>query len=277
MLRLFIEFLKWFISITSKTEVDVLLVTLLRISRDKAYDRFIKTETGKKTHRVCEVNRRHKAAEVMLENNKNKVITVKSNEEWTISSQMLPDVHYTIKRNNSSCECKLICFSCGVCIHNFTCTCLDSTHHSTVCKHIHYLIISTVGNTVRSKHQAEEFSGKYLFCSLPSDKKVTELEELKRNANALTSEIQLLIQECDNVQVMTTLKEHLKTAISVTKVLMTTKTDELSLSKRRQYTPNINHKKQIVFHSTRRKRRCNTDTTLLKPSSSELLQARKKI
>ena len=48
--------------------VDVLLVTLLRIPKNKAFERFHKMETGKLTHRVCEINKRHKAAGLIQQN-----------------------------------------------------------------------------------------------------------------------------------------------------------------------------------------------------------------
>ena len=42
--------------------VDFLLHTLLKIAKDKIFDRVIKLEKGKFTHRVSEINKRHKSA-----------------------------------------------------------------------------------------------------------------------------------------------------------------------------------------------------------------------
>ena len=39
--------------------IDHLLSTLLRIARDKVYDRVIKREMGKSTHHICEINKHH--------------------------------------------------------------------------------------------------------------------------------------------------------------------------------------------------------------------------
>ena len=136
--------------------------------------------------------------------------------------------------------------------------------------------MSTVleGSTFRSRDQNEECSGNYLRG--PSvNKKETELEGLKSNIYALMNDIHLFTRECDDVNVMTTLKARLQAAISVTKVISTTATNS-SLQKTIQYGPNSNHEKQNVFHSTR-KRRHKYDTTISKPSVSELTQARKKI
>ena len=46
--------------------VDFLLHMLLKISRDKLYDRLQKVEKGKNTHRMTEINKRHKSAESMV-------------------------------------------------------------------------------------------------------------------------------------------------------------------------------------------------------------------
>ena len=35
------------------------------------------------------------------------------------------------------CDCKLICTGCGSCIHQFSCTCVDSCIKWNMCKHIH--------------------------------------------------------------------------------------------------------------------------------------------
>ena len=40
--------------------VDALLVTLIKVTRDKAFEGFRKLEMGKSSHRICKVNRRQK-------------------------------------------------------------------------------------------------------------------------------------------------------------------------------------------------------------------------
>ena len=43
--------------------VDKLVHFLLKIAREKVFDRTIKTQKGKLTHRFCEIKKRHKNAE----------------------------------------------------------------------------------------------------------------------------------------------------------------------------------------------------------------------
>ena len=43
--------------------IDKLLHILLKIARDKVFERVIKTQKGKMTYRLSEINKRHRAAE----------------------------------------------------------------------------------------------------------------------------------------------------------------------------------------------------------------------
>ena len=42
--------------------VDYLIYVLLKIARDKAFDHIQNIEKGKVTHRICDINKRHKSA-----------------------------------------------------------------------------------------------------------------------------------------------------------------------------------------------------------------------
>ena len=46
--------------------IDILLVMLLKIARDKTFEWLHKIEKGKLTHRVCEINRHRKAANLLF-------------------------------------------------------------------------------------------------------------------------------------------------------------------------------------------------------------------
>ena len=114
--------------------IDHLLSTLLRIARDKLYDRAIKIEKGKSTHRICEINKRHHTA---VELAKNVVVKKRDNDSWEVLSSSNSDIIYQITRVKESCNCKLRCGFCEACMHMFNCSCIDSAIHSTVCKHCH--------------------------------------------------------------------------------------------------------------------------------------------
>ena len=154
----------------------------------------------------------------MQQNNQCQVTTVRTDKEWTVQSQSQQNIYYTIKLQNNHCDCKIICSSCGVCTHHFTCTCLDSTLRSTVCKHIHFLIIA-VGKTcsiISTRQPTVEFSNIDVPQYVQNKGQNREESELMDSIYALTSELQLLTKECSDKSVMSTLKDRFHAAISYT-------------------------------------------------------------
>ena len=119
--------------------IDHLLSVLLRIARDKFFERIIKSEKGKVTHRIGEINRRHRAALDLMENKVTIENVSSSNNQWNISSRSLAHVHYVVQQILDHCDCKVRCSSCDVCLHMYTCSCVDNAVHSTACKHIHLI------------------------------------------------------------------------------------------------------------------------------------------
>lgn len=95
--------------------VDALIRVLLRLCRDKVFERLQKLEKGKSTHRISEIHKRHKnATEIGFE-----CIQPLSSECWKINSQNGPNF-YTIRKclQSTSCRCPLRCSYCSV----YTCT-----------------------------------------------------------------------------------------------------------------------------------------------------------
>ena len=127
-----------YLSHKQNRRLDFLLITLLKIARDKAYDSLIKSEKGKLSHRLCDINKRHIAANELLTNGK--VVPIEGNK-WRVSSQSKPHVLYTVERMLDECSCKLHCGTCKACAHMYSCTCLDASLQTTVCKHIHFVHI----------------------------------------------------------------------------------------------------------------------------------------
>ena len=124
----------------------------MKIARDKTFERLRRKRASMHTHRVCEINKRHTAAEQMQASQRH-VIEVSENI-WKITSQHQDDVVYTVHHLLTSCECKVSCRSCNVCVHQYTCSCLDATIHATVCKHIHLIHMrssNTLTKTARNQ------------------------------------------------------------------------------------------------------------------------------
>lgn len=92
---------------------------------------------GKIMHRVTEINKRHQSA---LNLKGKAVIHQVKSSTWQINSLSNKKDVYTIEKRQDKCSCKLNCLECGICIHHYSCTCIDATIHHTIYKHLHLFI-----------------------------------------------------------------------------------------------------------------------------------------
>jgi len=137
--------------------IDFLLHLLLKIARDKIFERLQKTQKGKSSYRLCEINKRHRTAQKMSMTD----ILLANSNLWkikpSVSSRCDP---YLVKKQLDSCSCHLRCSTCDVCVHMYSCTCMDYLIHSTVCKHIHLVNIhQSPSNECHFEHQEALGSG----------------------------------------------------------------------------------------------------------------------
>uniref|UniRef100_A0A1X7V9Y0 SWIM-type domain-containing protein n=1 Tax=Amphimedon queenslandica TaxID=400682 RepID=A0A1X7V9Y0_AMPQE len=116
--------------------IDMLLHVLHKIARDKVFERVLKTQKGKMTHRLSEINKRHKSIDKIKEVSE---ITSLNDTSWNVSSSNGHSTYTVTTVMVGNCSCQLCCHTCGACVHDFTCTCIDFIVHATVCKHIHFI------------------------------------------------------------------------------------------------------------------------------------------
>ena len=100
--------------------IDYLLHILLKIARDKTFERLIKLEKGKHTHRICDINRRHKFAQEMLKKSPSILHCGISN--WKVESNRRQGEYYTVEKLQSECCCNMKCSLCETCVHMYSCT-----------------------------------------------------------------------------------------------------------------------------------------------------------
>ena len=97
--------------------LEHLLSIIFKVARDKGYERLQKQHKGKVTHRSSEINSMHKNAEEMISNGINPIAQSATTYGKSITVVQLQGDH--------KCVCKLVCASCNVCVHAYTCTCID--------------------------------------------------------------------------------------------------------------------------------------------------------
>ena len=75
--------------------LDTLIHILKKIARDKVFQQLQKMEKGKHTHRICEINRRHKHAESFCHSAR---IINEGDNTYAVSSESRLDFFYTVKK-----------------------------------------------------------------------------------------------------------------------------------------------------------------------------------
>ena len=114
--------------------IDNLIHVLMKISRDKLFERLCKLEKGKISGRLSAIRKRHLASTKLSFH----LITRNTDMEWNVqSSDQKQDYIVTVENLKCSQKCELVCRECAVCIHMYSCTCMDYLTNHTICKHIH--------------------------------------------------------------------------------------------------------------------------------------------
>ena len=106
--------------------LDHLLVTLIKIAaRDKTIERLHKIEKGKNSHRISEINKRHKSAAEMKSYHCSEL---DYSTGWKVGSKKQDAQLYTVVKEVEDCYCKIRCATCGVCIHMCSCIIMCLAH-----------------------------------------------------------------------------------------------------------------------------------------------------
>ena len=119
--------------------LDKSIHALLKFLRDKMSDRLLKIHKGKWSRHTGGIRKRHQASLALGANRcscleENTVYTVQGTNKnvYTVrKADTLPHVNRT---------CPLLCRDCQVCVHGFSCSCVDSALRNTICKHIHLVV-----------------------------------------------------------------------------------------------------------------------------------------
>ena len=173
---------------------------------------------------------------------------------------------------STSCEfeCKLLCSTCQICPHMYSCTCLDFTLHSTVCKHIHLIHMSNALSTSNSQMETaitSPYNYSQVLCHGPQTS--NRLKNTKTAINTSLLQLQTLVRQCDQVESLHIAKTHVQAGISVIKALHIPNTRNI-LPIKRKIAANANNIKQPSFFSTKKKRK--TTNTLKKPTHNQVLK-----
>ena len=266
--------------------IDHLIHVLLKVARDKVFERLLKLHKGKLSHRICEIHKRHKTA---LKNglDDDKIVVVDNG--WSIQS-FSTQQSYLVRKIGDECSCKLCCRDCNICVHTYSCTCMDYLLHNTICKHIH-LLKMWIDSKTRSSDEEKCGTGSNMvqfpelndtldytsnddgtgsmeyFNQKVGNKYKSDIASVRSNLLATCKTLECEIAKCTAIQALHAGEKHLNAALVAIKSL-----DKLhsavEIPVRKRPAPNQNMEKQLRFNSTKKKRQ--KKPRLAKPSLQEL-------
>lgn len=262
--------------------IDMLLHVLLKIARDKVFERVLKTQKGKMTHRLSEINKRHKLIDKLKGVSQ---ITPLNDTSWNVSSSNGHSTYTVTKVMVGSCSCQLRCRTCGVFVHDFTCTCIDFIVHATVCKHIHFIKLhlnSTIPTTSEDLSPSIDLNAdmQHAFAedeTVQSTDKTTEIFSVssveylskclqrkptptctctsaRNRATSLCKKIEVALLNCTNMDAIRTGIKHLNAAYTVISAMDSRVLSDGDFPTRKRVAPNANFEKQTRFKSTKKPR-----------------------
>ena len=224
-------------------------------------ERLCKLEKGKISGRLATIRKRHLASTKLPLH----LVKWKRDEEWSVQSADQKQ-EYTVLQENETCptNCQLLCKECAVCIHMYSCTCMDFVINHTICKHIHLAATSKVEKNLLTD-TAVKISSKPLFDHNIILQEDNVLHKIKDRMHQLLSRIHILTGKCISVHEMKMAEQHLKNAENILQIAK----QETSLATQSLCPDNTCIQKQR-FHSTRKRRKLAT-TRLTKPTIQEKL------
>ena len=257
---------------------------LMSMVSDKEFDRITTLCKGKYSKKLAKLRTRH-AASLKLT-----TVTAENapGQEWLVQSATNADEMYTVARVKEPCEsCGLVCHACKACIHQYTCTCVDSVTRFNMCEHIHFicmkytlsehtdrngssdednLAIAEAGDT----HHTSE--AEVLVAQV--SRSISTLEQKRQRALQLCSDVVLFVQNVDTEEQLTTIIDCLKTVKpkleSVIACSNATTTFELT-DVTRSEPPNkaVEPRRRLLSTKKRRLQGVSGSGALTKPSAAE--------
>ena len=245
--------------------MDKCINILLSLARDKAFERLVKLEKGKISGRIKTIQLRHQASSKLTA----QLITESGNSKWLVtSSDKTSD--YTVTRQLETCphKCLIRCLECDICVHEYTCTCLDHLIQSTICKHIH--LVAQYCNLSHGMKKASSCTTQpnkdttMLLKSLQSDRCIEYQEKIGKVRRKLLC-LQALIEKCTNIAALDATEQLVDRAL----IVIDLPNQPAQFGSALNHPANKSITPQKAFFSTKRKR-TTTNIRLAKPTHDQV-------
>ncbi|XP_050506252.1 uncharacterized protein LOC126884365 [Diabrotica virgifera virgifera] len=236
--------------------LDKTINILIKLIKDKLFERLITLNKGKISSKLRELRKRHKTSL-----NLDMDTIVMSEMGWEIPSSSTNDI-YLVQKNKPSCDCRLVCDLCQSCLHSYSCTCLDNSIRWNMCKHIHLVCQFMKGHQIQDTNADEEHiinTDEVKIKQATEQAKFVEFVSKSCNINQEKTSKQLEVEKQKLIEIQTqiiqniTTFEQLEAFKSITAPLVPTlrtlaehSGNEFNIVALSHGTQNIPHNKKVV-------------------------------
>lgn len=117
--------------------LDKGIAAILNFVRDKLINKVIAINKGKLCGKLTNIRNRHLYSTKI---NVSSIVTSENEECWEVLAEKELEIYIVQKKNANCHNCPLVCTECGICIHQYQCSCVDSAIKYNMCKHIHLVM-----------------------------------------------------------------------------------------------------------------------------------------
>ncbi|GFY13784.1 uncharacterized protein TNCV_4961531 [Trichonephila clavipes] len=247
--------------------LDVAIDGLLKLVRDLIIQRLIKVTKKKiSSDKLSKIVNSHRLSLEIQSNRIEKLSDIK----WKIESN---HSNYLICKKEEECHrlCNIKCTTCKICIHSYTCTCVDSLIRGNICKHIHKVAQMFLNDT-RNEEIQENLNQndilKETFDVLPYSSKSANNDGRESKNRKIESILALIDEHKCTPEEDNKIHRNLDSILNI--FYNKKEHNNKRIKMMESSTTNIkkNMEKQLGYFSTRRKR--FTASTLKNPTTEEV-------
>ncbi|CAG9837716.1 unnamed protein product [Diabrotica balteata] len=193
--------------------LDKSILAIMRLVRDKLFQKIISEHKGKLCTTISNIRVKHNESDKIDGN-----LIIRTDDTFTVPSMSSTEVYY-IHRDVESCMCTLKCEDCGICVHQFYCTCMDSSIKFNMCKHIHAVaqLLNRVDTSQETNLNPEEDNNLIIennaapevatiLNELSKKQVASEETNLKKRQDILIEKLTTLIRSTESIEELESLE-----------------------------------------------------------------------
>ncbi|XP_049779635.1 uncharacterized protein LOC126176522 [Schistocerca cancellata] len=156
---------------------------------------------GGHTHRIEKIQERHRESKKI---DRGQITANSDGKRFYVKSQSTSGITYTVTLKALECNlsCRLLCCTCNICIHSFSCCCPDNLINLNICKHIHAVSMTYDLHFSKTVKEKETTSIEQASAILSSMKKQND-EATASRGTQLKAKLKVLLNHVDSLDTET--------------------------------------------------------------------------